>query len=195
MGHAAATYYCSVTQISSLATAYSSKYTGEFICKVTGYIVNFIPFPKAFRDTGTQEPIPFLEQGILEFNHAGKIISVTNRARTIVDMMQLEEFAGGVGEILDSFSAYEWEGNNWWDLCKYIDMWDDTTLNQRISYLLYYARDYWNVPDGVINAIQPKISPGMVRLFWHDAVTNYIAEWDTWTPDLEQILLYEMGEY
>ena len=178
MDHTAARHHLIVTQNSSLSRVYSHKYRGLWEYTRNSW-VNFIPYPRNFCN------IEDSEQGIIIADETFKCTSIE---RTLVDLMQLPEFSGGIDEILEAYDCGLNNDFNWGSFLKYMDIWNTPTLNIRIKALLTFYKERWEIPFDILSKIDVQDLDSLrIELFWGES-TLFDKELGMWAVDLKQFL-------
>lgn len=96
--------------------------------------------------------------GVTEIDRSGMIVRVTDRERTLVDMFDRLDLAGGIEEVWRSAEQFRWLDDR--ALLEYLDARGSTTLVARVGYFLDVSRDHVDVHDELIDQLLARATQG-----------------------------------
>jgi len=112
--------------------------------------------------------------GVKEMTYGDEKIYVSDMERTIVDVMNRPEYAGGYEEILRSFLGIE--KLNWDRLLAYLDKMEEKILFNRIGFVFDMLAEFVNTPDMFLKEVRKRLSNN-IYYFEKDRKGSYIKRW------------------
>lgn len=112
--------------------------------------------------------------GLKEMNYGEEKIFVSDVERTLIDVMNRPEYAGGYEEILRCFQGLE--EVNWSRLLEYMDKMREKILFNRMGFVFDILGDFVNMPDRFLNELRMKLSSN-IYYFEKNRKGSYIKKW------------------
>ena len=131
----------------------AQQYTKNF------YISTTRPIPKVNYHGNIIQPVTLTPKrffGFCEIKYGNKKVIVSDLERTVIDVVDRPEYAGGYEEIFRCILGVE--KLNWQKLLTYIDKMEEKILVNRLGYLFDLLRDQVNTPDFFLKNLQKRLS-------------------------------------
>ncbi len=112
--------------------------------------------------------------GLKEMNYGDEKIFVSDLERTILDVMNRPEYAGGYEEILRCFQSLE--EVNWSQLLEYLDKIGEKILINRMGLVFDILGDFVNTPKRFLKELRMRMSNN-IYYFEKNRKGSYIKKW------------------
>jgi len=112
--------------------------------------------------------------GFKEIKYREENVFVSDLERTIVDVMNRPEYAGGYEEIIRSFQ--DLEKVNWKRLLKYLDRMGEKILFNRTGFVFDMLGKFMDTPEWLLKELEKRLSDN-VYYFEKDRKGTYIKKW------------------
>ena len=131
----------------------AQQYTRNF------YISTLKPIPKINYHENIIQPVTLIQKrffGFCKVKYENKKIVVSDLERTVVDVVDRPEYAGGYEEILRCILGVE--KLDWQRLLTYVDKMEEKILINRLGYLFELLKKQVNTPDSFLKNLQKRLS-------------------------------------
>jgi len=112
--------------------------------------------------------------GFREIEYGEEDVFVSDLERTIVDVMNRPEYAGGYEEIIRSLQDVE--NIDWKRLVKYLDKMGEKILLNRIGFVFDILRKFVDTPDEFLKELERRLS-GNIYYFEKNRKGSYVKRW------------------
>jgi predicted transcriptional regulator of viral defense system len=112
--------------------------------------------------------------GFKEIKYQEEKVFVSDLERTIVDVMNRPEYAGGYEEIIRSFQ--DLEKVEWKRLLKYLDRMGEKILINRIGFVFDLLGEFIGTPDKFLQELEGKLSEN-IYYFEKNRKGSYMRKW------------------
>jgi predicted transcriptional regulator of viral defense system len=112
--------------------------------------------------------------GFKEIKYREENVFVSDLERTIVDVMNRPEYAGGYEEIIRSIQDVE--KVDWKRLLKYLDRMGEKILFNRTGFVFDMLGEFVDTPDGFLKELEKRLS-GNIYYFEKNRKGTYVKKW------------------
>ncbi len=120
--------------------------------------------------------------GVTTLEREGHTIKLTDRERTVLDCIDVTDYAGGLEELIKSLDLFP--SVDFKKVETYLKKADKLILYSKVGFLFENFKDRWHVPEKFLNEIERKIAGKEARYFCTQKGNGkFVSRWRLIVPD------------